>query len=85
MFCDGCFCCYEVKMCPLVFMVRRAEYNLAKFLDNLIKSHLPDTYLLKSASQFVDHVRRFKLNKNQILVLMQCRFLSMLHYPKQLK
>ena len=31
---------------PVVSMVGTPEYKLAKFLDNLIKLHIPDTYLL---------------------------------------
>ena len=57
-----------VPLRPVMSMVGTAECKLAEFLDNLIKPLQPDTYLLKSTSQFMDHVRQFKFNKNQIMV-----------------
>ena len=53
---------------PVVSVVGTAEYYLARFLHNLIKPHLPDTYLLKSTSRFIDEVKQSKFNKNQIII-----------------
>jgi len=33
-------------------LVGTPEYNLSKYLDNLIKPYIPDTYLLKSTDDF---------------------------------
>ena len=37
----------NVPLRPVVSMVGTQEYKLAKYLDNLIKPHIPDTYLLR--------------------------------------
>ena len=39
---------------PVVYMVGTPEYKLAKYLDNLIKPLIPDTYLLKSTDDFIE-------------------------------
>ena len=59
----------NVLLYPMVSMVEREKYYLPKFLDSLIKPHLPITYLLKLTSLYMDHVKQFKFNKNQIMVI----------------
>ena len=58
----------HVPLRPMGSVVETAEYDLAKFLDSLIKPPLQDMYSLKSTSQFMDQVKHFKFNKNQIMV-----------------
>ena len=48
---------------PVVSMVGTPEYKLAKYLDNLIKPHIPDTYLLKSTDDFIERSKQFSCNK----------------------
>ena len=35
-------------------MIGTPEYQLAKFLDSLIKPYIPQTYMLQSTNQFLD-------------------------------
>lgn len=37
-------------------MIDTAEYGLAKYLDSLIKPHIPKTYMLNSTSSFIDRL-----------------------------
>ena len=46
----------------VVSMVGTPEYKLAKYLDNLIKPHIPDTYLLKSTDNFIECLKQFPCN-----------------------
>ena len=47
---------------PIVSMVGTHEYKLAKYLDNLLKPHIPDTYLLKSTDDFIECLKQFPCN-----------------------
>ena len=47
---------------PVVSMVGTPEYKLAKYLDNLIKPHIPDTYLLKYTDDFIERLKQFPCN-----------------------
>ena len=49
---------------PVVSMVGTPEYKLAKYLDNLIKPHIPDTYLLKSTDDFIERLKQFSCNNS---------------------
>ena len=42
---------------PVVSMVNTPEYALAKFLDNMIKPYLPQTYMLKSADHSMEELQ----------------------------
>ena len=54
-------------------MVETKKCRLAKFLDNIIKPYISDTYLLKSTEHFLNKVKKFNLIKNEVmLVLMLC-------------
>ena len=45
---------------PVVSMIGTPEYQLAKFLDSLIKPYIPQTYMLQSTNQFLDHLANFQ-------------------------
>ena len=49
-------------------MINTAEYNLAKYLDNLIKPHIPSEYLLNSTVSFLDKLKDFLFKPSDILV-----------------
>ena len=49
-------------------MVGTPEYKLAKYLDNLIKPHIPDTYLLKSTDDFIERLEQFPCNNSYHIV-----------------
>ena len=53
---------------PVVSMVGTPEYKLAKYLDNLIKPHIPDTYLLKSTDNFIERLKQFPCNNSYRIV-----------------
>ena len=53
---------------PVVSMIGTPEYKLAKFLDSIIKPHIPNTYLLNSTSDFVNNVRQFQFDRSHKLV-----------------
>ena len=48
---------------PFVSMVGTPEYKVVKYLDSLIKPHIPDTYLLKSTDDFIERLKQFPCNK----------------------
>ena len=47
---------------PVVSMVETPKYKLPKYLDSLIKPHIPDTYLLKSTDDFIERLKQFPCN-----------------------
>ena len=53
---------------PVVSMIGAPEYQLAKFIDSIIKPYIPQTYMLQSTNQFIDHLNEFKFNSNHKLV-----------------
>ena len=52
----------------IVSMVGTPEYNLAKYLDQLIKPHIPDKYLLRSTDDFIERLKQFSINSHNIVV-----------------
>ena len=58
----------NVPLRPVVSMVDTPEYHLAKYLDNLIKPHIPDSYLLKSTDDFIQRLSKFPCNNSQTMV-----------------
>ena len=58
----------NVPLRPVVSMIGTPEYELSKFLDNLIKPYIPDKYLLKSTDHFMEKLKQFQFSKNQIMV-----------------
>ena len=49
----------NTPLTPVVSMVGTPKYKLAKYLDNLIKPHIADTYLLKSTDHFIERLKQF--------------------------
>ena len=47
-------------MRPIVSMINTPEYKLAKHLDNVIKPHIPDEYLVTSNKEFLKRLREFE-------------------------
>ena len=44
------------------------EYKLAKFLDNIIKPHIPHEYMLRSIGDFIKKLQSYKFSSGQKLV-----------------
>ena len=53
---------------PVVSMVGTPEHQLAKFLGNIMKRHIPDTYLLKSTEHFAKEVKKYNFSEKQTIV-----------------
>ena len=49
-------------------MIGTPEYQLAKFLDSVIKPYIPQSHMLQSTPQFLDKLQDFKFNSNQKIV-----------------
>ena len=49
-------------------MLGTPEYNLAKYLDQLIKPYIPDTYFLRSTDDFIERLKHFSINSHNIVV-----------------
>ena len=60
----------NVPLRPVVSMVDTPEYNLAKYLDNMIKPYIPDTHLLRSTEDCLERLKHFPCNDKCVLVLM---------------
>ena len=55
---------------PIVSTRGSYNYNLAKYLDTIIKQHINKTYLLSSTAEFIDRIKEKQsvFNKNNVLV-----------------
>ena len=51
-----------------VSMIRTAEYNLAKYLVNIINHAMPTTYILNSTGSFVHQISSFYFKPFHVLV-----------------
>ena len=49
-------------------MICTAEYKLAKFLDEIMKPHIPSCSMLTSTSNFLEMLKTFVFNPDDILV-----------------
>ena len=49
-------------------MIGTPEYKLAKFLDTIIKSYIPNKHLINSTDDFLTHIKDFSFTSNQFLV-----------------
>ena len=58
----------DVPLRPVISMIGTPEYKLAKFLDDLMKPHIPDTYLLKSTQEFTDRLKETPFNNGNLMV-----------------
>ena len=47
----------EVSLRPVISMINTPEYMLVKFLDGLIKPHIPVRILLHSTEHFIDSLK----------------------------
>ena len=59
---------FDVPLRLVISMIGTPEYKLAKFLDDLIKPHIPDTYLLKSTQEFTDRLKETPFNNGNSMV-----------------
>ena len=69
----------NVPLRPVVSMVGTPEYKLAKYLDNLIKPQISDTYLLRSTENFIERLEECPCN-NKTLWLVLTWFQYLLTY-----
>ena len=53
---------------PVVSMLNTAEYPLAKFLDEIIKPHIPSKYMLNSTTSFLQKLKNFCFSQTDILI-----------------
>ena len=53
---------------PVVSMINTAEYHLAKYLDSIIKPHIPSKFMLNSTSDFLHRLKEFCFKPTDILV-----------------
>ena len=60
----------DCPLCPVVSMIKTAEYHLAKYLDSLIKPQIPTKYMLKSTNGLVDVLKNHesKLSPSNFMV-----------------
>ena len=49
-------------------MLNTPEYDLAKYLDGCIKPNIPDKYMLRSTSDFIDNLNNYPLKGNEKMV-----------------
>jgi len=49
-------------------MINTAEHELAKYLDSIIKIHIPDNFMLRSTTSFIDRIKTFTFSSRQMLV-----------------
>ena len=56
-------------------MINTPEYKLAKFLDNIIQSHIPHKYMLKSTGNFINKLHSYKFSSGKKLVSFDVVFL----------
>ena len=53
---------------PEVFMINTPEYQLAKFMDRLIKPYIPNEYTLDSTQDSLQKMNQFTPQKDQVTV-----------------
>ena len=53
---------------PVISMIGTPEYQVAKFLDSIIKNYIPDSYMLHSTDHFLDKINNFKFKADHKLV-----------------
>ena len=53
---------------PVVSMINTPENKLVKFLDYLITPYMPDAKMIQSTDEFLDKIKNFQFNPNQMLV-----------------
>ena len=58
----------QVSLRTVVSVVGTPEYNLAKYLDQLIKPHIPETCLLWSTDDCIERLKQFSIYSHNIVV-----------------
>ena len=58
----------DLSLRTVVLMITTPEYNLAKFLDGLIKPHIPDRFLLHSTEHFIDSLKDVPYSRKDNMV-----------------
>ena len=58
----------HVPQRPVVSMINTPEYKLVKFLDGLIKPHIPDRFLLHSTEHFIDSLKNVPYSRKDNMV-----------------
>ena len=53
---------------PVVSMINTAEYQSAKYLENIIKPCIPNKYMLNSTADFLNRIKDFIFKPSQVLV-----------------
>ena len=53
---------------PIVSMINTPEYELAKYLDGVIKTHIPNKYSISSNTQFLERLQEFDLQEDDYFV-----------------
>ena len=53
---------------PIVSIIGAPEYNLAKFLDSLIKPYISGAYMTDSSNDLIDKLQQFNFNQEHHLV-----------------
>ena len=53
---------------PVISMIGTPGYQLAKFLDLIIKDYIPDSYMLHFTGHFLDEINNFKFKADHKLV-----------------
>ena len=53
---------------PVVSMIGTAEYKLAKYLDQIIKPHIPSKYMLSSTWEFLDKLKLFIFKPSDCMI-----------------
>ena len=49
-------------------MIGAPEYNLAKFLDSIIKPYIPGTYMINSCHEMIEKLQQFNFNQKHHLL-----------------
>ena len=58
--------CLSIR--PVVSMIGTAEYKLAKYLDQIIKPHIPSKYMLSSTWEFLDKLKLFIFKPSDCMI-----------------
>ena len=60
---------------PLGSMIGTAEYKLAKYLDQIIKPHIPSKYMLSSTWESLDRLKLFIFKPTDCMISFDVVFL----------
>ena len=58
----------SVSLRPIVYFINSPTYNLSKFLFRVLSSLSVNRYSVCNSKEFVDHVKKFTISENEILV-----------------